>query len=354
MTASSDFKVNNFDLLRIFAATQVALNHGVMHLGVPKPSWWPIMYAFPGVPIFFVISGFLISASFERNPNLASYFRNRLLRIFPGLWFCIALTTIAILLFGYHVATLSGVTWFFSQLAGVIYTPEPLQHFGFGSYNGSLWTIPIELQFYFLLPLIYLATRSDRRRTLVISALLLLFTAVAYFTTRTFSPLDDAGEEPLPQKLLRYSFFPHFYLFLSGIAMQRAHFSRRPWIVGKGLFWAAAYLGFHLLMPYSAAMHVFGTLLLGVAAISLAYSAPALSERLLRGNDISYGAYIYHGLVINMLLEFGLTGRPAYVAAALGITFVAALLSWTLLEKPLLRWKRRSIHPPTTTVAVRT
>jgi hypothetical protein len=31
--------------------------------------------------------------------------------------------------------------WFGSQLVGLIYTPQFMKHFGFGSYNGSLWTL---------------------------------------------------------------------------------------------------------------------------------------------------------------------------------------------------------------------
>lgn len=40
---------------------------------------------FPGVPIFFFISGFLISKSFEENSVLKEYALNRILRIYPGL-----------------------------------------------------------------------------------------------------------------------------------------------------------------------------------------------------------------------------------------------------------------------------
>ena len=64
-------KTNNFDLIRLAAALQVAFIHAVADLGVAAP--WPlrpIAEWFPGVPIFFFISGFLISKSFEKEDNL--------------------------------------------------------------------------------------------------------------------------------------------------------------------------------------------------------------------------------------------------------------------------------------------
>ncbi|KZZ60966.1 hypothetical protein A3762_14930 [Oleiphilus sp. HI0125] len=80
---------NNFDLLRLIAALQVAFVHGVDHFKVEMPeTLMTVIAAFPGVPIFFVISGFLISAAYDRTPSMRTYAINRLLRIYPALWFC--------------------------------------------------------------------------------------------------------------------------------------------------------------------------------------------------------------------------------------------------------------------------
>jgi peptidoglycan/LPS O-acetylase OafA/YrhL len=181
-------KVNNFGLLRILAATQVVLGHSLAHLELARPRWWSLVDAFPGVPIFFAISGFLISASFERSPKVRNYARNRLLRIYPGLWCCILVTTVVAVAFGYAMLTVPGLIWFGSQLVAIIYPPSFLKSFGFGSYNGSLWTIPIELQFYFLLPLLYWATRGTKHRTTMIAATWAVFTVVAWLFAHN-SPL---------------------------------------------------------------------------------------------------------------------------------------------------------------------
>src|SRR6478752_5590011 len=86
---------NSFDSIRLLAALQVLIGHATYHLGVVHDSGLGqvalrVLSAFPGVPIFFMISGFLVTASFERRPNLQDYFVSRFLRIYPALWACLA------------------------------------------------------------------------------------------------------------------------------------------------------------------------------------------------------------------------------------------------------------------------
>ncbi|MHA8104528.1 hypothetical protein [Aquirufa nivalisilvae] len=45
---------NNINLIRIFAAIQVALAHSASHLEVQLPSCFNVLSLFPGVPIFLV------------------------------------------------------------------------------------------------------------------------------------------------------------------------------------------------------------------------------------------------------------------------------------------------------------
>jgi peptidoglycan/LPS O-acetylase OafA/YrhL len=74
---ASDWRVNNFDLLRLLAALQVAVVHSS---GFLKPTSYfaRLLVAgldrFPGVPIFFVISGVLISKSYEHSDSLLEFY----------------------------------------------------------------------------------------------------------------------------------------------------------------------------------------------------------------------------------------------------------------------------------------
>lgn len=65
---------NNFDLLRLLAATQVAILHITTHLKTPFPEQVVnILEWFPGVPIFFAISGYLIAMSYDRSSSIRKY-----------------------------------------------------------------------------------------------------------------------------------------------------------------------------------------------------------------------------------------------------------------------------------------
>lgn len=345
---------NNFDLLRIFAAMQVVLIHSVAHLHLPiTPAALALVNAFPGVPIFFVVSGFLISSAFERSPSLLDYARNRALRIFPALWCCVVITALVAALFGFSLLNAQAAAWLPAQFIGLIYTPQFLSSFGFGSYNGALWTIPIELQFYVLLPAVYLLAGLRHREGAGpwLPLLWAAFTAIA-LASADFIRIPAADVvEATSAKLYRYSFIPHFYMFLAGVLMNRLGLGGSALLRGRGLYWLAAYLLVYYLVPYSTARQVAGMLLLGVTTVSLAYTAPATARRLLHGHDISYGVYIYHGLLLNIFVQLGCLGRWTYFGGVVAGTLLAATASWLLVERPMLRRKHHSPAAATPAVA---
>ena len=60
---------NNFNLIRLFAALQVAIVHSAGYLNIDI-QYLKFLDLFPGVPIFFFISGFLIIKSFKKNKKI--------------------------------------------------------------------------------------------------------------------------------------------------------------------------------------------------------------------------------------------------------------------------------------------
>lgn len=344
-TTNAAFRVNNFDLIRLFAALQVVVLHSYDRFGQVVPAWMTPLSWFPGVPIFFVISGFLISASLERNSDLKVYARNRLLRIYPGLWACVLATVVVAICFGFGFANLSAAMWFALQLAGVIYTPGFLADFGSGTYNGSLWTIPIELQFYAVLPVAYWCLSRSRNKTRDLILVFLLFVAIGAAVKLAF-PAIATSEESKAVKLLRYSFIPRFYLFMLGVVLQRLHVHVSPYIRGRGMYWLATFALFKLLIPPVGLMYMVSEIFMTVTVISLAYTVPHAAERLLRGNDVSYGVYLYHGLVINIIVEAALPRNAMSTPIVLLSALLLGYISWVLIERPVIRTKgRRSLKP---------
>lgn len=323
---------NNFDLIRLFAASQVVIFHSIEHLHLQVNSaLMSVISAIPGVPIFFVISGFLISASYQQRRSLRQFFTNRAMRIFPALWACLVVSILSAWVLG---GIGSGVNfknftvWIVAQSTiGQFYNPDFLRGYGVGTLNGSLWTIPVEIQFYILTPILlfmYFRIRS-------------LFWAIFFI----FLCLNVANSLQLIQsnlpgilgKLITVTFLPWIAIFIVGVLMQIHYIAIKEILEGKAFYWLAVYgaaivlnswvdLGINdnlIALPWS--------ILLAFTACSCAFSWTNLSGVILGENDISYGVYIYHMPVVNMVLALAIQNKIIAAVIVLCTTFALAILS---------------------------
>ncbi len=351
------FNQNNFDLLRLFAATQVAVHHGVTHLGVagsvPGPVHW-VLEMFPGVPIFFFISGFLISKSFEVNSRLSEFATNRLLRIYPALFACFFGSLISVLAIGYlstvSVPPAQFVAWIVSQLTILqFWNPEFMRGYGTGVLNGSLWTITVELQFYVLVPCLYFVLgRLGRERAAMRWGFVSL---VVIASLSAFTLISDGDEGDFLKKLLGVTFMPWFWMFLGGVLAQRCFSTIYLAVAGRAWVFIAIYLGLAYLgnayFGWRTGNHMHPALFvsLSLAVLSTAYTLPRLANRILHRNDISYGVYIWHMPVVNALLYLGIANTVASFGIMLAATVTIATLSWLFVEQPAMRLKRHPLNP---------
>jgi peptidoglycan/LPS O-acetylase OafA/YrhL len=338
------FRINNFDLIRLIAAAQVMIVHGYNHFELTGgKAIMQIITAFPGVPIFFGISGFLIAASFDKNRELKGYFVNRVLRIYPALWVCFLVSlTVVYLSNNFPGINSEFVFWTINQISvGQFYNPEFLRDFGVGVINGSLWTIPVELQFYLVLPLVYLFLDKLISWKSVLALLLILIAVNQYYIVQKYSSIS------LPIKLLGVTVLPYLYMFLIGVLMQRNLWFVRKYLArnfvpilllyvatGLALSWFGLKTQGNYLNPVSATMLVLLT-------ISAAYTKEEALNRVLGGVDISYGVYIYHMLVVNVLVQYSQLAKSVEFVIMIISTTVLAYLSWTFVEKPALGLKRK-------------
>jgi len=102
--------LNNLTALRWLAASLVLYGHSFVFLGLPEPlflQWVPLGPL--GVYIFFAISGYLVSQSWDRDPHLFRFLQRRALRIFPGLAVC---TILCVMVLGPLLTTLDLKTYF--------------------------------------------------------------------------------------------------------------------------------------------------------------------------------------------------------------------------------------------------
>jgi len=350
------FRENSLDAMRLLAAAQVAVLHArdFMFPNSPDSLLLEILRLFPGVPIFFFVSGYLISKSYESTPALKEYAKNRIFRLYPALMICVAVNILMVWSTGYlktQSATPQDVLLLFFAKASFLqfYNPDFMRAFGDGVLNGSLWTICVELQFYILTPIVYLIfAGSDRKlRNEVLLGLIVVFLAA----NRLLDYLHHDYGNFVWWKLFRVSFIPWVYMFFTGILFQRNflfladRLSKIPTILLVGAYVCAAYFltkfyGFetgNYLSPALFALIVF-------VIFRLAYTSPEKVNGVLKGNDISYGIYIWHMPIINQMLYLGHSSKVSDLVVAVLLSILAAVLSWKLVEKPVLKLKKFTLN----------
>ena len=350
------FRVNNFDLIRLIAALQVAIHHSLSHLEVEHISSMILTISsyFPGVPVFFFVSGFLISKSYENNSRIKEYASNRILRIYPALIICTFAALLSIYLTGYlenrDFSIIEFVLWVVGQISVFqFYNPEFMREFGTGVMNGSLWTISVELQFYIMVPIIYyvfgLAKQNNTNRNLLILIFVFMLFHVGKYS------FNQEYDENLLFKLFGVSFIPWIWMFLVGVLFQKNFVTLHKFLSGKALFilplylmisyYSTTYFGWSMGNGINPILYLF----LASFVFSFAYSFPMLSQNLLKRNDISYGVYIYHIPVVNVLIYYGYTTKVVYVVAAIIATILLAGLSWFVFEKNSMKLKKHPLNP---------
>ncbi|MER7333105.1 MULTISPECIES: acyltransferase [unclassified Micromonospora] len=350
---------NCFDLLRLLAALAVVVQHIVEHTG-SRFLWYEPgsgRWFGDGVAVFFIISGGLVFSSALRcqqsGLGWADYFRNRFLRVAPAIYVYLLVMTGVLLLVGVigvrSLADIQFAGWFGSTLLlAPVYHPSLFSGFGTGVINGSLWTIPAEIGFYLIVPvLVLLAVRRSFRAMMGSAALVAVAGCGLYAWSSSLT-----GENRI-QQLLGVSVLPWLGYFMLGVMWSRL-WRQAP---RSGLVALVALCGY---LTLNWAQHLTGSsgrVVLGVLAgvplsylvFWLGYRGPAALHGLTaRIGDLSFGAYIWHMPLVNLLIWVGRDHWPvrgtALVALMIALTLGCAAASWHLVEKPALRLKRYSVR----------
>ena len=342
---------NNFDLIRLLAAIQVFVMHAVawLNLSVP-PVFMEVVDWFPGVPIFFFISGYLVTASFVRSPSAVQFFRNRALRILPGLWVCLMVTFFIVALRGGLPESnllLKTLAWFIAN--GSIF--QFVGDMGTGVINGALWSISTEAQFYILIPLVGLFSAFFRGRRAQVTAILFVLVCISGLIHQ-WVLASSSILHPWIFQVVYPSLLANGYFFLMGVLAyvwrdQLIALVRARLLIFLGLYIAVRMLllsaGYSVHAVHSTILGVAVYFFLGLAIFAAAHTAEGVSRWLLRGHDFSYGLYIYHMPVIYALIHHQLFGAAGIGIAAV-LVGICAVVSWFAVERPALGYKHYSVQ----------
>jgi peptidoglycan/LPS O-acetylase OafA/YrhL len=386
-----------FDGLRAMAAVFVLLLHTAWVSGFTERSSWGTYTSRLeiGVSVFFLISGFLLYRPFalshlseRKPPNVTHFWQRRFLRIVPAYW--LALT---VLTFVFGITTVGPgwqgflIHYFFLQ----IYFPTTV-----ATGITQAWSLCTEVTFYLFLPLyaalIALRRRARHRQLLWELGGLLVLTAISYtfrwwFLHLPFITFRDGkyvaicapncATHALWPSLMPAWLPSYLDLFALGmlLAVVSVWFSERewepswlrhplmPWVswgCAAFVYWAVSHVvdNKNILYIITPEANIERQALYGAFAFFLLLPAVfgpqdrSLVRRLLRSwpmaalGVISYGIYLWHLDLINLLLQWTgwLPGQEPYwllALAVLALSIAFASVSYFALERPLLRLKGR-------------
>jgi peptidoglycan/LPS O-acetylase OafA/YrhL len=365
------------DSVRALAALGILLTHTATFSGFSSHTWWGALWhnLDLGVPVFFVISGFLLYRPFVAaqtlgapQPSTRAYAWRRMLRIVPAYW--LALTVLAWLANLPDVFT--GDWWryyFFLQ----IYSFHTL----YGGLNVA-WTLCIEVTFYALLPLyaMALARLSSGRQPGLRFRLELIILPLLALTSLTLRAIDLAG----PRTVAIATIAENFDWFALGmllavlsVTLQGGRPLPRPLEFLRGRPGSCWLLAFAIYVILAAVVHypvVGGGAILrelalagmvrhiGFGVIAVLIVLPAIFPRpsgvpgrvlawrvLAWLGLISYGIYLWHSPLVGKLIDHGALNWIPHLtfvvltAATAAIAFACAACSYYVLERPILKLK---------------
>lgn len=325
---------NCFNLIRLIAALQVFLGHSVTHLKLyASPSLNTLISLLSGVPIFFFLSGFLIWDSINRSKNFKIYAKKRLFRLFPELWVGVAINAIVVVIFAHESISWLKYILFQGAQATILqfWTPSFLKGYGAGAPNGSLWTIGVMIQSYIVLWFLFkLLHKKSLLRWIIALAISIGFNVFMQYSPNILPEMVD--------KLYSQTFLPYIWMFILGGFISE-YFDQCIEFLKK--YWLLLFVVALLARDYAFDLGYFKTLyftLLNLSLVGFAYYFTCVKIKV----DLSYGIYIYHMIVVNVMVELGFVGHWWQFIIALLIVTALALASYYSIGAVSRKLKNRN------------
>lgn len=346
-------KGDNFLLLRFIAASMVIYGHSPAitggHASADLFVWlnWGTYSGSIAVDLFFIVSGFLVTGSYLRNPRLVDFAWARTIRIVPAYVVCLlltafvlgtAFTSLPLRDYLQHPDTLSYIIrnlkfdilmqW---QLPGVFeHNPKS------AVINGSIWTLPAEVRMYVMVAALGIAGALRWRALFNVVAMGSLVLALLYPEQ---TPMSN------PREYLRLA-----ALFVAGALC----YVNRDWIPLRGSL-LLALVGMAWLWRSTPAFPFLFALAEIAFAFWFAYNTRWRGFN--RFGDYSYGIYLW-GYPAQQTVAALAGGLHSYGNTLAGFLLALALavVSWHFVEQPALglkglpgrlraRWRDRAPAP---------
>ena len=323
-------KCENLQLTKFIASIMVILSHSFVLTMAPNDKEWFVgltdgqlsMGSF-AVAIFFLCSGYLISMSLEKSKTAIRFFKVRLLRLVPPLFFvCLAVT----LLCGF-ISNLSlseyyshPETWGYLRNAVFIKQlnlPGVFVHNLYGpTVNGSLWTLRLEFICYILCFILYKLKFYHKKRFLI--TIPIVFFA-SCFLWNQIAIIPNIREVLRPALLFYIGIF--FWIYREHI---RLHF------VGLIISFLVLILLFHYGYGYLAMFLCFPYI-----CMVLWFGLPQCSSKLGILGNYSYAIYLWAFPIQQSIIHFHGGQMNSYINFFISsiITIIVSIPTYHFIEK---------------------
>jgi peptidoglycan/LPS O-acetylase OafA/YrhL len=381
-TTSTTERFPALDAVRGFAALAVVAFHAYKDLA-GRPGWDSPLGTFAfslqwAVPVFFVLSGFLLYRPFAAaiaahaaRPGARAFLWRRAVRILPAYW--LALVVFGTLMKPDELWTPDGVVRYGLLLQ--TFDVDTVYHI-----LGTAWSLSIEGAFYLVLPIVawLIATFLARRAGVLahLALIALLATVAAASNALVIAPLESAaGQDPA---LAGFALAGSFGPFAAGMALavvtvsrpqlrralarlpRRSRLSAARLVRADGPWLALAALAFSAGLLFEARHISPWQSATGATVAAVAFIAPLVlrprtsrlaavlggSRPLIWLGAVSYGLYLWHWPIQEVIRTNGFAVPQSIVGWAAGFVttatlgLIAAALSYRFLEAPLNRWAR--------------
>lgn len=341
-------RFRNLTELRLSFALCVVVAHTIQLAGFDELYWFRSVFSTEvAVQGFFILSGFLVLGSYQRSCGLREFYTRRAARIFPAYVMTVLLFFAAICIQHGRVPD-NSTRYVFANLSLLNFVAPSLEGVFTGNLypevNGALWTIKVEVMFYAVLPALAWAIR--RWNGLVVAVALM----GAGILWRPLLDLLGAWRGVPLHPSLVHQLPGQLHFFAIGFLL---------WELARGarLRAAALVLAFGVSLACIVGQWQLALQMTGLFAfIYVLINAPQLG-RAEGGDDISYGVYLSHFPIVQILAATGvaqLLPHIAFIGTVVTLALMYGFASWRLVEQPALAlvakrfnetWNRSAQHP---------
>lgn len=347
------------DGLRAIAVLLVVLFHArLTKIGIPRHNAIDEMIrgGFLGVDLFFVLSGFLITALLLREQaeqdrfRIGHFYGRRVLRLLPALYLVLFVHALFVYLVSFRIeggARAELATLFSSVFYYANWHTLAQEHVGLAGL-GHLWSLSIEEQFYFVWPLLLALFFGLRRNITMVTVVLVVVIAAigvhravlwnAYGWGDAYYRTDVRVDALLIGALLAS-------LWVRNLTPRRG-LAAAAWVALGVIFLctllARANEGFWNGTGFTVVAVATAVVILAAVDSDWSVNRFLSLPPMVAVGRVSYGIYLWH---FPVFWAVGRWGRdwptPVRLSVAFGLVALFTVASWTLLERPVMRWGRR-------------